>query len=150
VNRSVWVIIILGFLTVVILVIAMLGALRTFGDSPQSNATKLALAVKAEFKFESVGTAVRDEGMKGALFVQYETHADSKFNQEAQLREMEKVALFASSKLDIGERKRVDEIRVRRTEIHGRGCFKQSYVSNHVQPNPNRGGMLPPSPFRPP
>jgi len=149
VNRSVWVIIILGFLTVVILVIAMLGALRTFGDSPQSNATKLALSIKGEFKFESVGTVVRDEGMKGALFVHYETHANSKFNQEAQLSEMEKVALFASSKLDIGERKRVDEIRVRRTEIHGRGCFKQSYVANHVRPNPNRGGILPPSPFRP-
>ncbi len=149
-NRSVWVIIILGFLTVIILVVGMLGALRQFGESPHSNATKLALSIKGEFHFESVGTVVRDEGMKGHLLVHYETHADSKFNSEAQLREMEKVALFASTKLDIGERKRVDEIRIRRTEIHGRGCFKQSYVANHVLPNPHRGSVVPPSPFRPP
>jgi len=146
-SRSVWVILILGFLTVVILVIAMLGALRQFGDSPHSNATKLALAIKGEFHFESVVTGTRNEGVKGFLIIHYETHADSKFNQEAQTGEMQRVAQFAAGKFDASDKRNIDEIQVRRTEIHGRGCFQQSYVATHTLPNPHRGA--PPAPFRP-
>ena len=147
-SRSVWVILILGFLTVIVLVIAMLGALRQFGDSPHSNATKLALAIKGEFHFESTVTATRNEGMRGFLVIHYETHADSKFNQELQIGEMQKVAQFAAGKFDASDKRNIDEIQVRRTEVHGRGCFQQSYVATTSVPNPHRAGP-PPSPFRP-
>jgi len=148
VNRSIWVIMVLGFLTVVVMVVAMLATLRSFGDSPASNATKLALGIRSEFHFEAVGTAVRMDGIKNYLSISYETHADSKFDQAAQTREMDKVAAFAFSKVDPTERKNLDEIRIRRSEVHGRGCFQQSYVAAHVVPIPGRSGG-PPSPFKP-
>ena len=143
-SRTIWSIVIVGFLTVIILVMSMLLMLKQYGDSTYSSSTKHALAIRNKFAFESVGTGTRDDGARCFLLIQYETHADSKFDLSAQMREMQKVAEFAVEKLDPAERKRFDEIRVRRTEIHGRGCFQQSFVANHSLPNPHRLPSRPP------
>jgi hypothetical protein len=141
-SRTVWSIVIIGFLTVVFLVMAMFLVLQKYNESSYSSATKLAQGIKNEFNFESVGTATdvlpTSEGLRSVLLVQYDTHVDTKFDVTVQKQEMEKVARFAAEKSDAGDQKRFFEIRVRRTEIHGRGCFQQSYVSDHTLPNPFR------------
>ena len=152
-SRTVWSIVIIGFLTAVFLVVAMFFLFKEFGQSRYSSATKLAQGIRSEFHFDSVGTATDSlpapEGMKNVLLVQYETRADSKFDVSAQNQEMDKVAKFAAEKSDPFERKRIEEIRIRRTEIHGRGCFQQSYVSDRSVPNPYRGAEVAPPPRRP-
>ena len=142
-----WSIAIIGFLTLVFMMMAMLVMVRQFNQSPYSNSTKLALKIRGEFHFESVGTGLRYEGLRRYIIVQYETHADSKFDQAAQTREMQKVAEFTAQNADSDERKRADEIRVQRAEVHGRGCFQQTFTAGHAIPNPfrdpNPGGFRP-------
>lgn len=139
-SRTVWAIVIIGFLTAIFLVVAMFFMLKQFSQSPYSSATKLSQTIKGEFRFEGVGTATQMtptvDGPKNVLLVQYDTHADSKFDLDVQNREMDRVGKFAVENTDRSDRPRFVEIRVRRTEIHGRGCFQQSYVSDRVVPNP--------------
>ena len=142
-NRSIWSIVVIGFLTVVFMVMAMLVMFQEYSRSPYSSSTKLAISIRNEFHFESVGSGTKDEGPRHLLVIQYETHANSKFDTSVQTREMQKVAEFAAEKYDPIERKRIDEIRVQRTEIHGRGCFQQSYVADHSIPNPHFNPLPP-------
>jgi hypothetical protein len=146
-NRMLWSIVIIGFLTVVFLVLAMWVMLGQFGASPYSSSSKIAYSIRGEFHFESVGTATRYEGLKNVFLVAYETHLNSNFNLAAQNAEMQKVAEYAATKFEPGDRRRVDEIQVKRTEIHGSGCFQQSYVAGHSIPNPYRNVL--PAPRQP-
>lgn len=139
---------ILGFVTIVIMVVSLLVVLKVFRDSPSSASAKLALAVRGEFHLDSVGARIVSETQKTAVSIYYETHADSKFSADAQNEEMKAVALFAAGKLEPHDRRTVDEIRVRRTEVRGSGCWQRTYVSELAVPNPLRGmpGTAPPFP----
>lgn len=147
-SRSLWTIAIIGFITIVILVITFLFMFKRFGDSPYSKGAKISLAIRDEFHFDAVGTGTVAETQKTAFLIQYDTRADSKFNLAAQNQEMQAVAVFAVGKLEPLDRKNVDEIRVRRTEVRGSGCWQRSYVTDLTVPNPLRGapGTLPPFP----
>jgi hypothetical protein len=148
VSRGLWTIVILGFVTIVIMVVSLLLVLKVFRDSPSSAYAKLALAVRGEFHLDSAGARILPESQKTALAIYYETHADSKFSLDAQNEEMKAVAIFAAGKLEAFDRKNVDEIRVRRTEVRGSGCWQRTYVSELIVPNPLRTmpGNLPPVP----
>lgn len=145
-NRSIWYIAIIGFITVVILTVCMMFMLKWFGDSPLSKNTKIAVAVRTQYKFESVGADIKTGTQKTLLVIQYETHQDSKFNIAAQNQEMQTVADFAIGKAEAFDRRMIDEIRVKRTEIRGGGCWQRSYVSENTFPNPYRGVNPPPLP----
>ena len=152
-SRTLWSIVVIGALCLGFMIVAWLLVLKGYNESSYSTATKLALAIKNEFHFESVGTTTQVtstvEGLKRVLMVQYDTHADSKFDVDVQNREMDRVGKFAVESSDRGDRPRFVEIRVRRTEIHGRGCFQQSYVSDRVVPNPFHIPPGPPPPRQP-
>jgi hypothetical protein len=138
VNRTLWTIAIFGFISVMSLVIAFLLVFKSFGESPYSSGAKVAVAVRDEFHLDAAASAILHEAQKTVLVVQYQTHADSKFNLAAQNQEMQGVAVFAAGKLEPAERRKVDEVRVRRTEIHGSGCMQRSYVTDLAIPNPLR------------
>lgn len=134
----------MGFIAVVILTITMMFMLKWFGDSPLSRNTKIAVSLKSEFQLEAVGTDIRAGSQKTVLLVHYETKADSKFSLAAQSQEMKKIADFAAGKLEPLDRRKVDEIQVRRTEVRGRGCWQRSLVSDEVFPNPARNAGMEP------
>ena len=148
-GRSIWTIAIFGFIATLSLVIAFLFVFKRFGDSPLSSSTKVAIAVREEFHFDVVGSTTSTEPQKTALILRYDTHLDSKFNLEAQHLEMKAVALFAAGKLEPIDRRKTDEIRVRRTEIRGSGCWQRTYVTDLTVPNLLKGIVGPPPPGLP-
>src|ERR1043166_3807590 len=150
-SRTLWSILVIGFLTLVLMVMALLLVLKGYSESPYSTSTKLAIAIKNEFQFDSVGTvaevAPTSDGLRSVLKVSYDTHVDTKFDVDVQNREMDRVAKFAAEKSDAEDRRRFVEIQVRRIEFHNRGCFHQKYQSERTVPNPFR---LQPLPLPPP
>jgi len=146
VNRSIWTIALIGFISAVVLTGGMLLILWQFRDSPLSKTTKIAVSVKSEYRFDSVGAELQPGAQKTALVIHYETRTDSKFNSDFQVREMKAVADFAAGKAEPFDRRMIDEIRVRRTEVRGSGCWQRNYVSNNTFPNPYRGQVPPETP----
>ena len=137
-SRTLWTIASLGFVTVVLLTISFLVVFKSFRDSPSSQNAKLAVAIREEFHVDAVTARIVSETQKTALLVQYETHADTKFSVDAQNEEMKAISIFALGKLNAFEQKRVDEVRLRRYEIHGSGCFQRTYNADLTVPNPFR------------
>ena len=105
---------------------------------------RLSESIAREFKVEHVGVRLTLRSSPSVLAVSYTSPVDSKFDLSAQNAEMEKIARFAVSNYKVPREQRlVDEIRVTRSETHGRGCFQQTYVSHFTLPNPMRRTELP-------
>jgi hypothetical protein len=132
VGKSVWVILIFGFLTAIILTLGMLMGLSTFEESPLSRQTKLALTLKEHFSLLSVGTEQLEEAEGRILRIVYEAPPLKKPTVvEAARTEMETVARYAMTRLPAVERKRIHRVRLKRVETLGRGCFQNTYVQSH-------------------
>ncbi len=137
----------MGFLAVILMLLFMLFGLNELGQSPAANRVRLAEGIRAQFKFESVGAGVADEPGKRVLRIGYTTLQDSKFDVSVQNREMQGVAEFAAKTYNESDRKFIDEIRVRRTEIKGSGCWQKSYPGEFAMTNPFKANEAPFSPF---
>jgi hypothetical protein len=135
-SKSMWIIAMMGFITVMIIVVAMLLSLTMFQQSPASNRARLAQEVKNEFGFPEVGSDVRDILGRTVLIVSYESPVDSKYDLAVQKAEMEKVATFVEGKYDGDDRRSIQELRVRRREVKARGCWKKLIESDHSIQNP--------------
>jgi hypothetical protein len=147
-SKALWSITIMGFLTVVCMLIAMLFGVNQLAATPASNRIKLAAGVKDQFHFDVVWAEVFDESPKKILRVGFTTSKDSRFNTDFQNQEMKSVAEFASKAYDSNDRKYIDEIRIQRTEVKGNGCWQKSYVSpQFTMANPFKADTSPFSPF---
>ena len=135
-SRSLWVIAVMGFVAVMIVVVAMLISLTMFQQSPASNRARLAQEITNQFGFPAVGADVRDILGRTVLVVIYETGTDSKFDEKIQKAEMAKVAAFVEGKYDGKDRRSILEIRVRRKEIRTRGCWGRTLENSFSIENP--------------
>jgi hypothetical protein len=140
VSKGLWVIIVMGFLTITLLVVGMMMSLTQFqAASPAVKFVKLAEQISHEFKLEPVAAEVRLQPPPGALRVTYLTRVDTKFDITAQNAEMKKIAEFAIKNYQGNDRNWISDIQIQRSETHGSGCFQQTYVANFTLPNPYRG-----------
>jgi hypothetical protein len=137
VGKSVWAIFVIGILTTLFLVMGMLMTLTQFEGTPGWMLTKLGNSIKSQFDFISAGTEQAYDGRRTTLKIQYQSKPGRlAFNQELAREEMKKVAEFAIQKTDSRERINIDDIAVRRIEVHGRGCFQNTYSAEFSMPNP--------------
>lgn len=145
-SRSLWSILILGVLTALILSLFMLLTLDTYQQSPAGNRFKFAESIRTQYKFDSAGADVSPFDGKMVLRITYLTTQNSKHNADLQKQEMESVAEFAK-KYDGKDRGTIQEIRVHRTEIRGRGCFQKTYTNHLIVAAPaewrGRPGLTP-------
>jgi hypothetical protein len=144
--------------TVLALSFGMMVFLGQFQEIPAADWVKLAEATNAQFKLEKVAVRVTLVGSPTAMHINYLTKADSKFNTAAQNAEMERVAGFAVRTYGGKDLYLIEQINVTRSEVHGGGCFQQTYVANFSMANPRRtpppsrgvGMPIPPIPPRSP
>lgn len=150
-SKSLWSILILGVLTAMILSLFMLLTLDTYQQTPAGNRFKLAESIRTEYTFDSAGADVSPIDGKMVLRISYLTTRSSSHNADVQKKEMESVAAFAASKYDGKDRGAIQEIRVQRTELRGRGCFQKTYKNNHSTAAPaewrGRPGLPGTNPF---
>ena len=140
-SKSLWAVAVMGSLTLLLLVAGMVLSLDQFTvSSPAVKWVKLAEQITHDFKLDTTAAEVRIGLPTSSLRVAYVTHEDSKFDLSAQNAEMEKIARFAIGKYEGSDRRKIDEVQVTRSEIHGRGCFQQTYVAHFTLANPFRMG----------
>lgn len=140
-SKSVWVIVIMGLVTALVLSVAMALSLSQFTEVPAVEWVRLAEMTTTEFKLENVAVRVNLRDHPSSMRITYLTRADSKFDTTVQNAEMEKVAKFAVQNYKGRELNKVEQIQITRSEIHGRGCFQQTYVAGFTYKNPKRGGV---------
>ena len=104
---------------------------------------KLAELITAEFKAKNVAVRVNLTMPPGLLKISYLAAIDSNYNLSVQNAEMEKVARFAAQNYKGKDLRYIGEVRVSRTEIHGSGCFQQTYVADFTMPLPRRSAGIP-------
>jgi hypothetical protein len=140
VGKSVWVVLSLGAVAALLLVVAMMASLSQFKDTPAAMRTALAASIQNEFQFIATGTEVRNQAEKSWLRIVYEAKPskDIAFSKEASDAEMTRVAQYAIEHYKGRDRTVLDEIRVYRSETHGRGCFQSEYKADLAIPNPIR------------
>ena len=124
-SKSLWSIVVLGFITIIILVIMMLFSLSVFQGSPAFNRAKFSNLVRERFNFTEVGAEVKEVVTKLLLRVEFLSSIDSNFNDEIMNEEMERVADFARRSYDGKDRRMITELRVKRVEIQGSGCWSR-------------------------
>lgn len=137
-NKAVWVIVILGAMTVLVLSFGMMVFLGQFQEIPAADWVKLAESTTAEFKLEKVAVRVNMMSTPTAMQISYLTKADTKFNSAAQNAEMQQVAEYAVRTYVGKDLYLIEQIQVTRSETHGGGCFQQTYVANLTYANPRR------------
>ncbi|MBV8881089.1 MAG: hypothetical protein JO332_14060 [Planctomycetaceae bacterium] len=137
-SKSIWLIATMGLITMLALALGMGISLGQFQETPAVEWVRVSELIGREFKAEQVATKVDLRNAPSAMIISYSALIDSKFNLSVQNTEMENVAKFAIKNYKGREQTMVDEIRVTRTERHGRGCFAQTYVSHWTIPNPLR------------
>lgn len=143
-SKSVWFVLSMGLVSMLVLAVGMMMTLGQFQETPAAEWVKLAELIGREFKANPVSVRVTQHTFPVAIVINYTSLQDSHFNLSAQNQEMESIAKFALS--NYKERRRIEEVRLTRTEIHGRGCFKQTYVSYLTVQNTTRGGPgIPPA-----
>jgi hypothetical protein len=135
-SKSMWIIALMGFATVMIIVVAMLLSLSMFQQSPASNRARLSQQVRNEFGFTEVASDVRDVLGRTILIVAFESTVDSKYDAAVQKAEMEKVADFVVKRYDGDDRRSIQELRVKRREVKARGCWTKLIEAEHVVQNP--------------
>jgi hypothetical protein len=150
VSKSIWLIAVMGLLTMILLAAGMALSLGQFQEVPAAEWVRLSEAIGREFKAEHVSVRVELQRSPAAMTISYSSLVDSKFNLSMQNSEMESVANYAIKSYKGREQTILEEIRVTRSETHGRGCFQQTYVAHFTLPNPLRRtdrSNLPGTPF---
>jgi hypothetical protein len=137
-NKAVWIIFVLGIIAVILVMIGFLATMTLFSESPAAQRTRLAMHLREKFGFETVNVQVLQEEGKKVLRVSYETFQDSKNDVLRQRQEMKDVAGAAAGQIEGKERREIEEIRVTRVEIRGRGCWQSRQVDRETFPNPAR------------
>ena len=137
----------MGLITALVLSLAMMISLGQFKEVPAADWVKLAEATTNEFKFTNVAVRVSLHSTPPVMKISYDTEADSKFDLSVQNAEMGKVGEFALRNYKGRELNIVSQVEVTRSESHGSGCFRQTYVSSLSVPNPRRNGVPGASPF---
>jgi hypothetical protein len=147
VSKSIWMIVVMGLGSALALTLAMMFSLDQFKAGAAAEWVKLAELTTNEFKFTNVAVRVNLHSNPPAMKISYDTEADSKFNLSVQNAEMEKVGEFALRNYKGRELNIVSQVDVTRSESHGSGCFRQTYVSSLSVPNPRRNGVPGANPF---
>jgi len=143
VSRTVWILAIMGAITMILISIAMMFSLSQFQETPSGDWVKLGELITTEFQAKSVAVRVNFNMPPGHLKITYVAGVDSKYDLSSQNAEMERIARFAVANYKGRDMKYVTEVRVNRTEIHGSGCFQSTYVSNFTLPVPRREREFP-------
>jgi hypothetical protein len=138
VSKSVWLISMMGLLTLLVMSVGMAISLGQFQEVSAVEWVRLSESIARQFKAEHVGIKVNLRTLPSAMIVSYSSLVDSKYNLSLQNAEMESVANYAIKNFKGREQTMVDEIQVTRSETHGRGCFRQTYVAHFTLPNPLR------------
>ena len=125
-SKSLWSIMVLGFITIIIMVIMMLFSLSAYQRSPAANRAKFSNMIRERFQFPEVGAEVKAIGAKLVLRVDYVSTLDSNFNDDLMKDELERVATFTRQRYDGKDRNGIDQLRLRRTEIQGGGCWSRT------------------------
>ena len=128
----------MGMVTLLLVSIAMILSLSQFQETPTVEWVKLAEQITGEFKAKNVSVRVNLNMPPGLLKVTYLAGLDSNYDIAIQNAEMEKVASFAAANYKGKDLKYIGEVLVNRTEIHGSGCFQQSYVADFKYTVPRR------------
>lgn len=144
----------MGLITALVLSLAMMVSLGQFKEVPAADWVKLAEATTNEFKFTEVAVRVNLNARPSTMKISYHTPADSKFDLSVQNAEMEKVGAFAIKTYKGKDLTMIDQVELTRSESHGSGCFRQTYVSSLSVANPKKRvgpgpGFGPPPPFPP-
>ena len=129
---------IMGMLTMFALVLGMSLSLGQFNEVPAVAWVRLSENIAREFKAEQVSTRINLRSRPSIMTVSYASLVDSNYDLSMQNAEMEAVANYAINNYKGREQTMVDEIQITRSETHGRGCFKQSYIAHFTLPNPLR------------
>jgi hypothetical protein len=130
-----WMISIMGLVTLMAMAMGMAVSLGQFKEAPAMEWVRLSELIAREFKAEQVGVKL-NQRLPAAMVISYSSLIDSKYDLSLQNAEMERVANFAIKNYKGREQTRLDEIQVTRSETHGRGCFRQTYVAHFTLPNP--------------
>jgi len=138
VSKSIWLISIMGLLTLLVLAVGMAISLSQFQEVPAVEWIRLSESIGREFKAEHVGVKISLRDVPSRMVVTYSSLIDSKYDLSLQNAEMEKVATYAIRNYKGREQSKVDQIEITRSETHGRGCFRQTYVAHFTLPNPLR------------
>ena len=129
----------MGLVTMLALSMGMMVSLNQFREVPAAEWVKLASGVTDQFKFENVSVRVSLIDRPSTMKISYVTKGNSNsFDSSAQNVEMEKVAQFAVENYKGKELNRIDEVRIHRSEVHGRGCFQTTYEADLTYANPKR------------
>ncbi len=146
-SKTVWLVLGMGLISMLILSLGMMLSLGQFTETPAAEWVKLSEQTGREFKAEPVSVRVNLRSMPRVMVINYSSLVDSHYDLSFQNKEMEKVARFALQ--NYKEAKKVDEVQVTRSETHGRGCFRQTYVAHFTYPNPGRKDDVLPFPGSP-
>ncbi len=141
----------MGLVTMLVLAAGMMVSLGQFSETPAVEWVRLAELIGREFKAEPVGVRVNMRSMPSVMIINYSSLVDTKFNVSLQNAEMEKLARFAISNYKKDREQRlIEEIQVTRSETHGSGCFRQTYVAHYTLKNPFYNAAPPLFPGGPP
>ncbi len=144
-SKTIWVVFVMGIVALALLMVGLLATISEFSESPAGARARVAQGIRNRFGFESANVRVALEGRKKILLISYETRQDSKYDIALQQREMKEVVGHAVSKYEERDLREIEEIRVTRTEVKGRGCWENRQVARETYPNPARTA---PDPFR--
>jgi len=125
-SKSLWSIVVLGFVTVILMVVMMLVSLNAYKRSPAANRAKFSNLVRETFGFTEVGAGVRDSNGLLVLQVEFLSPVESNFSDDVMNAEIQKVIDFAQKRYDGTDRRLINRLLVRRTEIQGSGCWRRT------------------------
>jgi hypothetical protein len=125
-SKSLWSILVLGFITIVIMVVMMMFSLSAFQRSPASNRAKFSNLIRENFSFPEVGAGVKEADGQIVLRVEFLSALDSNLNDEVINDELERVAAFTQERYPDSDRRMITQLRVRRTEVRGSGCWSRT------------------------
>lgn len=137
-SKTVWLIATMGMLTMLALALGMALSLGQFTEVPAVEWVRVSETIAREFKAEQVSTRINLRSSPSVMTVTYSSLIDTKYDLSVQNAEMENVAKYAITNYKGREQTLVDEIQVTRSETHGSGCFKQTYVAHFTLQNPLR------------
>jgi hypothetical protein len=126
----------MGLISMLVLSMGMMLSLGQFQETPAAEWVKLAELTGRQFKADPTSIRVNLRSTPRVMVISYSSLVDSHFDLSLQNTEMENVARFALK--NYRDAKKVDEVQVTRSETHGRGCFRQTYVAHLTLPNPDR------------
>ena len=125
-SKSLWSIMVLGFITVVLMVIMMLFSLSAFQGTPAANRAKFTNTLRERFQFPEVAANVAEMEGELVLRVEFLSATESNFSDKIINDELERVAAFAQYSYDGTDRRLITQLRVRRAEVQGSGCWSRT------------------------